>query len=65
MLNYLLLITFTITILLPDVPYLEICSQNAGACAKLKQLTKGMTKHGTYEGLWWNGGTFLHTAPFG
>ena len=65
MLNYLLLITFTITILLPDVPYLEICSRNAGACAKLKQLTKGMTKHGTYEGLWWNGGTFLHTAPFG
>lgn len=48
-------------ILLTDVLYLETLSQNAVTCARLKPLSKGMTRHGTHEIF---GGTFLHTAPF-
>ena len=33
----------------------EILSQDAMACAKLKQLAKGMTRHATHERFQWIG----------
>ena len=43
------LTTLTVMIPLVDVPYLEIISQNTMTCAKLKQLTKDVTRHDTHE----------------
>ena len=48
-LNCFQLTTLVIMISLADVPHLEILSQNAMTCAKLKQLTKGMTMYATNE----------------
>lgn len=35
------------------------------ACTKLKQLVKGVTRHGTHEKFQLTRGTFLYTPPFG
>lgn len=42
--------------------FLEILSQNAMTCAKLKQLS--ITRHGTHEGFQWIGGSFIHTTSY-
>jgi hypothetical protein len=34
---------------LVDAPHLEILSNSAMTCAKLKQFAQDMTRHGTYE----------------
>jgi hypothetical protein len=48
-LNCFQLTTFAIMISLVDAPHLEILSNSAMTCAKLKQFAQGMTRHGTYE----------------
>ena len=43
-------LTRLVIVTLPaDAPHLEIFSQNTMPSMKLKQLTEGATKHGTYE----------------
>ena len=58
-LNRFQLIALTIMVPLADAPFfLEILSQNAMTCAKLKQLS--ITRHGIHEGFQWIGGSFIH-----
>ena len=68
-------LTRLVIVTLPaDAPHLEIFSQNTMPSMKLKQLTEGATKHGTYERFQRIGGGgggggggvhLLHIAPFG
>ena len=52
-LNCFQLTTLAIMISLIYASSPEILSQDAMACAKLKQLAKGMTRHATHEGFQW------------
>ena len=47
-----------------DAPLLEILSQNAMICVKLKQCTKSMVGQCAHDGFQRVGGTPLYTASF-
>lgn len=49
MLSYFQLTTFTMMISLADEPHLEIIFQNAMTSARLKHVTKAVTRHSTHE----------------
>lgn len=53
MLSYFQLTTFTMMISLADEPRLEILFQNAMTSARLKHVTKAVTRHSTHERSQW------------